>query len=341
MKQRIFSMPLNATMNGDEINKIFVPFVKEYHDYLYDIYFSCFIPPFTNDAMSAGTIYSDEVSKDIFGFMMWCQDRFGVKASATFNNFTVLPNQENMELFIKNLKPYYDAGLRTITIPHAHWIRTGRIKEEYPELFVKNTVLRRVYNAQEYANAAEGGFDLINVDCSVIRDRDTLIELKVAYDHYQIPISLLFNEACRGKCPLRDEHYYLNCNSGHENAYFTQPISSVSCSKWRKEIPHFRLLVADLPVTRKGVDEYLEYVQVLKLHGRVTQSIFESSMDIVKRYAAGEEIVFRDKHQYLESLGLSDKGREAWEKITRNCKFSCWKCNVCETVFNSRKASGL
>ncbi len=339
MNKKIFSMPLSATMNGDEINRLFVPFVKEYHDYLYDIYFSCFLPPFTNDAMGIGNVYSDEATQDVFGFMMWCQDRFGVKASATFNNFSVLPNKENLELFIKNLKPYYDAGLRSVTIPHSHWIRTGWIKQEYPELFVKNTVLRRVYNAQEYANAAEDGFDLVNLDCSVIRDRDTLIELKAAYDHYKVPISLLLNEICRGKCPLRDEHYYLNCNSDKDSAYFSQTISSVSCSKWRKEIPHFQLLVADLPSTRKGIEEYLEYVQVLKLQGRIMRQLFESSMDIVKRYAAGDEIVFQAKHQYFETLGLSDKSREAWEKITRNCKFNCWKCNMCETVFSSRAAN--
>lgn len=105
----------------------------------------------------------------------------------------------------------------------------------------------RMAGAHEFILAAESGFDLVNVDCSVIRDRDTLTELKVAFDHYHVPISLLLNEICRGKCPLRDEHYFLNCNSGQGGAYFSQSISSVSCSKWRKEIPHFQLMVADLP----------------------------------------------------------------------------------------------
>lgn len=333
MKKKIFSMPFNATQSGEEINENFIPFIKEYGDWLYDIYFACFIPPFDNDVMGIGNVYSAEDSKEVFQFMMWCQEKYGIRASATFNNFSIEPSMENLQTFIASLKPYYEAGLRSITIPHAHWIRTGLLKEAYPDLFVKNTVVRRVYNAQEYVNAVLGGFDLVNVECSVIRDRDMLTELKAAYDKYQVPISLLVNEICRGKCPLRDEHYFLNCKSIKGTQYFLQPISSVSCSKWRQELPHYRMLVADLPHTRKGIDAYLEFVQVLKLHGRITKPLFEGSMDIVRRYAAGEEVVFMAKHEYLETIGLRGEKLKAWEGKTSNCKFDCWKCNACELVY--------
>ena len=41
---------------------------------------------------------------------------------ATFNNVNVSPKYDNYKLFVDNLKPLYDRGLRCITIPHAHWV---------------------------------------------------------------------------------------------------------------------------------------------------------------------------------------------------------------------------
>ena len=45
---------------------------------------------------------------------------------------------------------------------------------------VKNTILRDVSSATEIVNLAKYGFDYINIDRDLMRDRDTLLRLKQA-----------------------------------------------------------------------------------------------------------------------------------------------------------------
>jgi predicted O-methyltransferase YrrM len=61
-------------------------------------------------------------------------------------------------------------------------------------------------------------------------------------------------------------------------------------------------------------------------------------MDIVKRFAAGEEILFDKFNEYLEETNLVDKPINAWRKIIKNCKFNCWDCNFCDKVYEAKSA---
>ncbi|MFZ5968305.1 MAG: hypothetical protein ACOYVK_14170 [Bacillota bacterium] len=339
MHKKIFSLPFNFGIGEKGVNGTLIPFIKEYKELLFDIYFTFSIPPFRNDAMGLGnTIKNQDEYEEIFKFMMWCQDRFGVTVSATFNNFTVEPSYKNLEIFIENLKPYYDRGLRSMTIPHVHWAAIGEIKKAFPDLYLKNTVLRRVYNPQEYADHSQAGFDLINIDRSSIRDKDNLKMLQKAYKRYKKPIALLVNETCRGRCPIRDEHYALNCSNNLQTPYFFQRISEVSCAKWRKEIPYFHLIVSDMAIYRKDFDEILEYVQVLKLHGRSIVELFYDSLDIVKQYADGNvEVVYKRKKEWIDRFMYDQDMLKRWEEYVKNCKFQCWNCILCEQLHQTAR----
>ena len=46
-----FSLPLNTKLPEDFVLNTFIPFLKEHKDYIYDIYFTCRMPPFVQDAM--------------------------------------------------------------------------------------------------------------------------------------------------------------------------------------------------------------------------------------------------------------------------------------------------
>ena len=46
-----FSIPLNTKLPEEFVTQSFIPFLKEYKDYIYDIYFTCRMPPFQQDAM--------------------------------------------------------------------------------------------------------------------------------------------------------------------------------------------------------------------------------------------------------------------------------------------------
>ena len=126
---------------------VFYPFLKEHKDWIYDIYFTCRIPPFTQDAM--GSIIDDNDRNSVFENAMMIQESLGIKVSATFNNFNVSPKHENYKLFIDNLKPLYEKGLRSMTIPHGHWVAMG-LKDHFPEMHIKNTILRKVNTAQDF-----------------------------------------------------------------------------------------------------------------------------------------------------------------------------------------------
>ncbi|MGY8865282.1 MAG: hypothetical protein ACKVJK_06580, partial [Methylophagaceae bacterium] len=124
------------------------------------------------------------------------QEQTGVSISATFNNIQVRPTQENLDLWIKNFRPLYERGVKSATIPHTHWVMTGQIQQHFPQLLIKNTILREVATAADVAKQAESGFKYINIDRDLIRNRDELIKIDKVRKKYNIKVALLSNEGC-------------------------------------------------------------------------------------------------------------------------------------------------
>ena len=333
-------------MPSEDFHKNFIPFLEEYKEYIYDIYFTSNIPPFDNDAMNQAIMMQDGKVQDVrketirvFNLMMKLQEETGIIVSATFNNITVEPTQENLDLFIRNLKPFYARGLRSMTIPHYHWMLQKQLQREFPQMKIKNTILRKVSKPQEYADNAEVGFDLINIDRYNIRDRENLKKLKKAYDTYKVPMSILVNEGCRGSCPAMNEHYEINCSTTVKGSYFEQPLGGNTCTHWSKTVPEYLLHVANMPMMREDFDEILEYVQVLKLHGRGEVGLFHESLDIIKRYASNNPVMFKNLYETLDKKNIPQEKLRAWRQFTKNCKFECWDCKVCEDLYHSGELS--
>ena len=46
-----------------------------------------------------------------------------------------------------NSKQLYDEGIRSATISCTHWVATGQIQKAFPDLQIKNTILRQVETA--------------------------------------------------------------------------------------------------------------------------------------------------------------------------------------------------
>ena len=80
----------------------------------------------------------------------------GIPLSATFNSIWVLPTQKNLDEWIKN-PSLYETGIRIVTASIS-WMLTGQIQKEFPELKVKNTILREVTKANEVIELAKAGF---------------------------------------------------------------------------------------------------------------------------------------------------------------------------------------
>ncbi len=328
----MFSIPLNPKLNQSQFNQ-FLSFVKRRKDLIYDVYFTCRIDPFNQDAM--GDVFVNDPN-DLIENALIIQNELGVKVSATFNNIQVRPDQHNLDLWIKNFKPLYERGIRSCTLPHTHWVLTGKIQKEFPELLIKNTILRNLNTAAQVAKAAESGFHYINIDRALMRDLDTLEKIRQVKEKYGVKIALLANEGCLGNCPVMDEHFQFNNTRGDGPQYFTDPISRISCPKWDVLEPASSLKSATLPPWREDWEEMFKYVDVLKMHGRESVIQMFSTMNIIEKYARGEEILFDEFDEYLEDTNLKGKPIQAWRQFIKNCKFDCWNCNKCDKLYESK-----
>lgn len=334
----MFSVPLNPKLSPEE-TRAFVEFMDSHREYIYDFYFTCRMPPFNQDAMGDLFVGEENDHNYLIGLALNIQNYTGIKASAVFNNLQVVPNQQNLDLFIHNFKQLYEAGIRSATIPHTSWMATGQIKSEFPELFVKNTILRNVSEPRDIEKLAKAGFDYINLDRDLMRDHERLLRFKKAKEMFGVKLSLLANEGCLGGCIVMDEHYqYNNARSGKSPEYFASPISRISCSKWDFEDQAVPLKTANFPPWRADWQEFFDSlgIDVVKMHGRESKHRLNETMEIIKRYARGDEILFDKFNEFLEETNLTERPIEVWRKKIKTCKFDCWDCGYCDKIMKNK-----
>ena len=137
---KVFSLPINPKFDPQFIETKFLDFLIRNKDYIFDLYFTCRMPPFTQDAM--GEVFmSQDMELDVIGMANWLSQESGIPLSATFNNIYVRPDQKGLDEWTVNFKQLYDLGIKIVTLPHTSWVMTGQIQKEYPELYIKNTIL--------------------------------------------------------------------------------------------------------------------------------------------------------------------------------------------------------
>ena len=338
MNKRVFSLPINPKLSEEFVTNTFLPFLKEYREYILDLYFTCRIPPFDQDAMGDTFLSPDALIESA----IYISNQSDIPLSATFNNIWVRPDQKNLDLWIKEFAPIYNAGVRVVTLPHTSWVSTGQIRSVFPELFIKNTILREVTRPNEIVSLAEAGFNYINLDRDLMRDRDQLLRIRKAKDYCTylgkpVMLSMLVNETCWGGCPIMPEHYQYNSTRTKDDPiFFASPISRVSCSTWDVEHPEFDLKQANLPPWRDDWVEMQELgIDTFKLHGRESMMRLQESMDLIKRWADKEEYMFPEYKKYTEALKIKDSPINKWREKIKTCKFDCWDCNYCEAVVQS------
>jgi hypothetical protein len=326
----MFSVPLNPSLSPEETED-FANFLYDYKDYIYDFYFTCRIPPFSQDAM--GDVFQGGEQDHVYLIKtaLLIQEQTGITASAVFNNTEVRPSQQNLDVFIENLKQLYDAGLRSVTIPHTHWVATGQIQAACPDLFIKNTILRNVSEPRDIEKLAKAGFHYINLDRDLMRDHERLLRFKKAKEMFGVKLSLLANEGCLGGCIMMDEHYQFNNTRTDGPQYFADPISRVSCMKWDYEDQAVALKTANFPPWRADWQQFLDElgIDVIKMHGRESKVRLRETMNIIKRYAAGEEILFDHFNDFIQETNL-------WRNKIKTCKFDCWDCGYCDKIVKAK-----
>lgn len=335
----VFSLPVNPKLDKIFVDSVLIPWLTKYKPYIRDLYFTCRMPPFNQDAM--GDVFNGDTRQLVFNSVVIARET-EIPLSATFNNIYVRPDQENLDLFIHNFRPLYEMGVKIATIPHTSWVATGLIQDQFPELFIKNTILRNVSKANEIVSLAKAGFNYINLDRDLMRDRDAILRIKEAKEYCAsigkpVELSLLANEGCWGGCSMMDEHYHFNnTRNGETPQYFMDPISSNSCSKWDIEDNSSALKAANLPPWREDWIEFLDLgIDVFKMHGRENAMRLKESMDIVERWVKEEELLFPEFDEYMEDLKVEDTPINRWREKIKTCQFDCWDCNYCEAVVDS------
>ncbi len=316
----------------------FLEALKGMRDDIFDLNFTCHIPPFTRDAY--GVFQSPMQAQVHIRDVLRLQERTGIRVSALFNNIYVPPTKENLQLFVENLRPLYELGLRSATVPHTLWMKWGALQRAFPDLFIKNTVLREVRSGQDLWNAAMAGFDYVNLHRVVSRDRPALQEIrraqaKFAKDYGKtVLISLLDGEGCQGSCGLWVEHYQHTLqhpdtdDPDRRGEIFRMPIA-VSCMKG-DEFPR-QFSAVNLSPFRDDLEELLEYVDVLKMGSRLNRESFTRLL--------GQVRMIKVRVQPDAQPGMGEppippgspqaKVTENWRRMIKTCRFQCWNCSLC------------
>ena len=339
-RKSVCSLPINPKIDSKYAETVFVPWLKRYKDYIYDLYFTCRMPPFTQDSM--GDVFQGDVRQLYYNAKAISEDAGNIPLSATFNNIYVRPDIEQLDLFVKNFAQLYDLGVKTVTLPHTSWLSTGIIQKEFPELKIKNTILRNVTKPNEIVALAKAGFHYINLDRDLMRDREALKKIKKAKEYCAeigkpVELSLLANEGCWGGCSMMDEHYHFNNTRTEQTPqYFNDPISTHSCSLWDIEDNSHALKAANLPPWREDWEEFLDLgIDVFKMHGRENGMKLMESMQMIEAWASEHELVTGDFKEYMEDLKIPDSPIALWREKIKTCGFECWDCNYCEAVVDA------
>ena len=342
----MFSVPLNPKLTPDQFD-YFLNFLKKYKHLIYDVYFTSRIPPFTQDAM--GDVFNETQFNLLNENAFIIPKVTGVPLSATFNNIEVPPTSENLTIFIENFKRLYDKGVRIVTIPHTLWMLTGRFQKEYPDVLIKNTILRNTQRANEVIKQVEAGFHYINFDRDLMRDEDTLKRMQDVKKYCKeklgvnVKYSLLANEGCWGNCPVQDEHFLYNNtrNKGNQPTYFQTDISYFSCPKWEEQDPAYHWRIANFPPFKDEWDRLLTYIDVIKMHGRESVSRLFETLKIIEKFANNEQILYTDFEIFIKDNKFAQKRIDVWKTTIRNCKFDCWDCNVCDKIVEKNNSVNL
>ena len=342
----MFSVPLNPKLSPDQFD-YFLKFLKKHKHLIYDVYFTSRIPPFSQDAM--GDVYKDSQFDLLLDNALIIPKETGIPLSATFNNIEVPPTMGNLDLLIKNYKKLYDKGVKIVTIPHTLWMLTGKFQKAYPDVLVKNTILRNVQRPNEVVKAVEAGFHYINFDRDLMRDEDTLKRMQDVRVYCKkkfnvdVKYSLLANEGCWGNCPVQDEHFLYNNTRSRmtDPTYFGQEISYFSCPMWEENDPAYMWRVANFPPWKAEWDRLLTYIDVVKMHGRENVPRLFETMRIIERYEQNNPILFEEFEEYVKDNKFPGKRINVWRETIRNCKFNCWDCNVCDRIVEANTKVNL
>lgn len=345
-----FTTSLPSNTRYEDLSTYGLNYFKKFKPFIYDVNVTSRVDPFDRDAHGVNLSKSQAI--DHMNLSLRLQEKTGVTVSFLFNNIYVPPTKENLNLFIENFKPWYEKGVRSITIPHLLWMNFGKIKETFPELSVKDTVLRECRSSVDFWNHANAGFDYVNIDRRLMRDLKELKKIKKAKDKFfemykrDIKLSMLTSEGCFGNCPYWKEHYQHtiqnpNLYENNENVFDIPKKTYGGCES--RNTNNFKNV--DLLYFMDNISEIFDCVDIVKRGGRRHgPQTFLGSLEDVLKYMNYPIIKIKDiniiYNDIIDPL-LNDNKNDfrvpislikSWKNNIKNCKWECWNCDICEEL---------
>jgi predicted O-methyltransferase YrrM len=113
--------------------------------------------------------------------------------------------------------------------------------------------------------------------------------------------------------------------------------------KWDRQDQAVALKTANFPPWREDWEEFLTDfgIDVIKMHGRESHTRLRETMEIIKKYAAGEEILYEHFNDFIEEKNMVDKPINIWRNKIKNCKFDCWDCGYCDKIIKAKYGNNL
>lgn len=303
-------------------------------------------------------------------YLFKIQKEFGINISLTMNSTNydseILLNKKVLEAFINWLRKFYDKGLRVCTISNIHLIKSGILQKEFPLMKWKNTVNHKIMDTQGFINYANLGYDYIQLDRSLVRNMEELKKISSANKNLDKPkkLYLLSTEFCAYECPFKTEHDVLNEEVQNSAGYFQgeTKLSHISCDNWRfgKNVSMPRLGVDLLFYDNSILDDYLQYVDVLKISGRFNNfDILEENKEKIILSMYDEKNISLDKalknsklngklivklfdkeKSKLKKQKLSKKEKKLYDFL-KTCNNQCYSCHLCEETYGVNKFNSL
>jgi hypothetical protein len=272
------------------------------------------------------------------------QEKTGIPVSPVFNNIYVPNDRATLQVFVRNFARLHDMGVRNVTIPHILWMHMGDFKKTYPEVTIKNTLLRRVRSGQDFWLHAEAGYDYVNLDTPLVRDESALKEIRAAQATFfektgkYVKTSLLTGIGCHGTCPFWEEHHQHTLTNPEIN---TDPVRNLEVFRYPQEFScnyttereTLSLVSASLPYFREDFMNMAAWFDIVKLPGRRAFQSLGDALTTIAALRRSEDVFVLNPPDIVrwayENPAMAGKALLRWRSAIKNCRFQCWNCAVC------------
>ena len=307
------------------------------------------------------------------------QEEFGIEVSLTINQLNIpveifySKNNIVVNAFMHWLQEFYDRGLRSCTLANNHLMRSGILQDKFPEMKWKNTVNQQVSTAQQVLDYLYLGYNVIQLDRSLVRDLNELKRIKDVVENYKskypekhIKTSMLVKEGCMPSCPFKRVHDDLQIYH-RKIDYRDTRLGTLSCTRWQN-------ILGTCIVPRVGTNcfwlsvdtfkEYAELADIFKHSGRLRTDVppqdsgsikfgwftgnhaIESFAEIIENGLEPVHLWFlgagafppsktdvKDVKKDLKDSFFMTDEAKKLEQRLKNCKNQCYNCHLCERTF--------